>query len=140
MVGRDAGFAVHRAAFKQFIGCVALESGHEKNGLFPKSSEPGVVYETLVKDHDGASGQLQGLSYAAFVGFGVGDGRKSRDMPVVVQQGVHFDAAFGLAKRGPGKERKAEFDGRGVQAEQLGFEPEFVLRSLCRAQAVHFGE
>jgi hypothetical protein len=35
---------------------------------------------------------------------------------------MYFHAAFGLAKRSPRKKREAEFDGSGVQAEQLGFE------------------
>lgn len=131
MIGRNAGFAVHRATLQKFIRGIALESGYEKDGFLPKGPEPGVVDEALVKDNYGALGQLQGLSYAAFMGFGVGDGYESRDMAVVVEQGVHFDAALGLSKRGPGKEREAELYGGGVQAEQLGFEAEFVLRSFC---------
>lgn len=58
----------------------------------------------------------------------------------MIQQGVHFDAALGLAERGPGKKGQTELDGGGIQAEQLGLETKFVFRSFCRAQAVHLGE
>jgi hypothetical protein len=101
----------------------------KKNGFSPEGLEPGITDETLVKDHDGTFGQFHGMGDAAFMGFGVGDGCESRNMPVVVQQGMHFYSAFGLPERGPGKELKAELYGSGVQAEQLGFETEFVLLS-----------
>lgn len=140
VIGSDTGPPAHRAALQKLINGVAFEAGHEKDGFFLKGSKPGVADVRLVKNHYGGFGQFQGLSHTTFMCFGVGDGYESRDMPVMVQQGVHFDAAFGLAERSPWEERKAKLDGGSVQAEQLGFEAKFVLRSFCRAQAVHFGE
>ena len=140
MVGSDAGFTVHRAALQQLIHGVALEAGHKKDALFRQGSKPGIVDKSLVENHDGAFGQFQRFGHAAFMGFGVGDGRKCRDMPVVVQQSVHFDAALGLTERSPGKKRQTKLDGGGVQAEQLGFEAELVFRGFCRTLAAHFDE
>jgi len=46
----------------------------------------------------------------------------------MVQQDVGLDAAFGAAELGPGKQRQAQRDGGGVQAEQfvLG-----LVRGIC---------
>ena len=127
VVGCDAGFAVHRAALQKFVHGVALESGHEKDAFCAESPEPGIADETFVEHHDGALGQLQRFGCAAFMGSGVGDGDKGRNMTVMVQQGVHFDAAFCLAERGPGEKRQAKLDGGDVQAEQFGFEAELLV-------------
>jgi len=72
--------------------------------------------------------------------FGIRNGDECWNMAVMVEQGVHFDAAFALTKSRPREERKAKLDGGGVQAEQLGFETKLVLRGLGGAQRVHFGE
>lgn len=140
MIGSNAGLAIHEAALQEFENGIALEPGHKKDALCPEDPKPGIADEALVKDHDGAFGQLHSLSYAAFMDFGVGDGCESRDMAIVIQQGMYFDAALGLPKRGPGKKRQAKLYGGGVQTEQFGFETEFVLRGFCGAQAVHLGE
>ena len=50
-----------------------------KYALCPESPEPGIADKTLVKDHDGAFGQFQGLGDAAFMGFSVGDGCQGRN-------------------------------------------------------------
>ena len=140
VVGCDAGCAVYRAALQKFVHGVALEAGHEKNALCAKGPEPGIADETFVEHHDRPLGQFQCFGHAAFVGSGVSDGDKGRNMTVMVQQGMHLDAAFCLAERCPGEKRQAKLDGGGVQAEQFGLEAELVFRGFCHAQAVHLGE
>ena len=45
----------------------------------------------------------------------VGDADKRRDVAVQVQQRVHFDGAFMLAKPGPRKYRQAQIDGGRIR-------------------------
>lgn len=95
-----------------------------------ESPKPGVVHGALVKNHERASGQLQGSGDAAFVEPCVGNGRNGPDMTVVVPQHMHFNSAPGLAKEGPGKECQAAPDGGLVQAEQPRREAELVFWAL----------
>jgi hypothetical protein len=50
--------------------------------------------------------------------FSIGNADKRGDVAVQVQQRVHFDGGFVLAKFGPGKQRKAQVDGGRVQRVQ----------------------
>jgi len=59
---------------------------------------------------------------------------------VVVQEGVEFDAALGAPEASPGKEGKTKAHYGCIQAEQLVFEPEFVLRGQRLAAPVHQGK
>jgi len=58
----------------------------------------------------------------------------------VVQEGVKFDAALGAAEASPGKEEETKADHRGIQAEELVFEAEFVLRGQRLTAPVHQGK
>ena len=98
MVGGDAGFAIHGTALKKLVSGIFLQAGHKENALGAKGSEPGVVDKALVEDHGGAFGQLHGFHHTAFMGVGGADSNESRDMPVVIQQGMYLEATLGLTK------------------------------------------
>jgi hypothetical protein len=140
VVAGNAGFAFNRAALQKCIHCVLFEASHEENAFFAKEAEPELTDKAFVKDNDGAFRQLQRLGNAAFMGFGIGDGDKSRNRSVMIKESVHFDATLFLAKRGPREKRQAQFDSGGVQTEQLGLETELVFGRMGTAQTVHFCE
>ena len=54
----------------------------------------------------------------------VGDHQEGRQVPVVIEREMQLHRAFGAAKHGPGKHLRAQIDHRGVETEQLVFEPE----------------
>jgi len=58
----------------------------------------------------------------------------------VVQQGVKLDPCFGAPEAGPGKKGKTKAHHGGVQAEELVWETEFVLRGQRLAAPVHQGK
>src|SRR5712664_490765 len=53
---------------------------------------------------------------------GLGNGDKYWNGTVNLEQGVKFDAAFGPAELGPGKERETKIDGGGVERISRGVE------------------
>jgi hypothetical protein len=71
---------------------------------------------------------------------GRGDGHKGRQVAVVGQQGVELDPRLGAPKRGPGKQGEAEAYHGGIQAVELVFELELVLRGQRLTAAVHRGK
>ena len=57
-------------------------------------------------------------------------------MAIVIQQGMYFDAALGLPKRGPGKKRQAKLYDGGVQTEQFGLD--FPLKFFQQYNLFYF--
>jgi hypothetical protein len=55
----------------------------------------------------------------------------------MIQEGMEFDAAFGAAAGSPGEQRQTEAHHGGIQAVELVFELEFVLRGQWLAAPVH---
>jgi len=68
------------------------------------------------------------------------NGDKGWQVAVVIQEGMQFDAALGAAEGSPRKERQAEAHHHGVQAEELVFELEFVLRGQWLTTPGHHAE
>jgi hypothetical protein len=90
VVGGDAVFPVHGAAFQEFVHGVVFQTGHEENVFFTEQPEPGVADVAFVKDHDGALGQFQSFGHTAFMSASIGNGGKSRDIAVMIKYGVYF--------------------------------------------------
>lgn len=141
LVRGHALLLVNRAALDDLIGGVFLQSRDEMHARGDQRREPGMADVTLVEDDDRAFGQLERLGHLCLVAAGIGDAHESRDVAGVVEQRVELDAAAILAEARP---RQAELDGRGVEAEELVFETEFMsgrdgLAALVE-RAEEFGE
>ena len=115
-------FRVHRATLNKCVLGILFEAGDEKQALFAQHAKPSVVDAALVKGDERTLGQGKASYHVAFVGFCRVDGHKSRDVPIMVKESIHFDTAFILAERRPGEQGRTQIDGRSVQAVKLGFE------------------
>ena len=91
-----------------------------------------------VEDHDRPLGQFEQLGDVDLVAFGFGDGDHGREITVMVQERVQFDASLGGAELGPGEQGQAQVDNRGVEAKQLVFKREVVSWGLGKAPLVEF--
>ena len=69
-----------------------------------------------------------GFSGGQFVAFGVGDDNESGDIAIMVQHAMQFERALARAEPGPREQRQAKLDNRGVNAVELVFEAEAMLR------------
>jgi hypothetical protein len=65
-----------------------------------------------------------------------GDGYKSREIAVVVQQHMEPEATYGAAEESPREGDRRRLTTGGIQAVEHVFEPEFVLRSQGLAAPV----
>jgi len=127
-------------ALHHLIAGVAFLPADKEDFLDGELAIPGIVGVAQVLHDDGTFRQLQapGLFHLMFLGRG--DPHKGRQVAVVVQQGVKLDPRLGAPERGPGKQRQAEAHRGGVQAVELVFELELVLRSQGLATLVHRAE
>jgi len=67
------------------------------------------------------------------MGTPIGDMGKDRKIAIMVEQKMEFDSTLCLTIRGPVKQRDAQFNQCGIEAEELIFEAELLLRAkfLC---------
>jgi len=119
---------------------VALQPGDEEDFLGGQLSIPGIVGIAQVRHDNGAFGQAKAAGLPDLVLPGRGEGHKGWQIAVMVQQGLELDTALAAAAGSPGKQRQAEAHHRGVQAEELVFELEFVLRGQRLAAPIHQGK
>lgn len=140
LVGGDTGRLVHGIAFKDSIAGVTFEAGDQEYFGFTQCSEPVVVDIASIENHDRTLGQLQKFGDVDFVAFGFGDSDHCREIAVMIQEGVQFDAGLGGSELGPGKQSQTQVHHRGVETEQLVFKRKFVPRSLGEATPVEFAE
>lgn len=115
-----------RAAFQHAVIGVVLHAGDEEGALPVEGGEPVVVVVAAVEDHDGSwleaqRGSDAALMHAAFRQDGI-----AGQQALMIEQQMQFDGAFGAPVLRPVEDRSAEFDQRGVEAEQLVFEAEAV--------------
>jgi len=86
---------------------------------------------------DGVGVQREGVRQLDVATLGLGEEHVSREVIVVIEQDVSFDAALGASELSPRKHRKAQRDGGRVQRQQLVLEAEFVFAG---AQALLLAE
>lgn len=119
LVGGDAGEGIHGIALKDFELGVALESGDDEHVVLTEFPEPSVVGVASVGDQDGTLGQFEESSHLDLMTFGIRDGDHRGEIAVMVVESVEFDSSLGIAELGPGEQRQAEVNDRGVKALQL---------------------
>lgn len=128
------------ASLEHLVDGVGLEPGHEEQAGSSEHPEPGVVDVSLVEYGDGTLGKLEPLGHLGIVQPGLGDSYEGRQIAIMVENDMKFHPAPLGAEVGPGKGGQAEFDDRGVEAEEFGLEPELVARGHGRASLIHFAE
>ena len=77
--------------------------------------EPPEVRVAAIQRHDGLLLQGYGVQEIDIVHIARCETDEGRNRSPQIQQGVKLDGSFGLAERGPGEERQAQIDRRGVQ-------------------------
>jgi len=137
LVGDQSLIFIDFPARQHFIAGVALLSGDEEDFLGSELVVPGIVGVAQVLYDNGAFGQAEAAGFFDIRLPGRRNGDKGWQVAVVIQEGMQFDAALGAAEGSPRKERQAEAHHRGLQAEELVFELEFVLRGQRLAAPVH---
>ena len=128
------------AALHHLVGRVTLLAGDEEDFLAGKVPEPGIIGVAQIFHHNGAFGEAQGTGLLDVRLPGWRNGDKSRQIAVMVQQGVQLEAGLGAAESSPGKERQAKAHHGGVQAVELIFELELVFRGQGLTTPVHHAE
>jgi len=119
--------------FDDAVAGLFLHPRNEKDILGIQSVKPSIVIITAVEDDHAVPGQRQSAPSRDVVGLAVGDAQERRQVPAVIDPDMQFDCALGGAELGPGKHRKAQFNGRGIEGVELVFEAEAV--SWCLALA-----
>jgi hypothetical protein len=77
--------------------------------------EPPEVGVAAIQRHDGLFLQGHGVQELDIVHVAWCQADEGRNRSPQIQKGVKLDRALGLAERGPGEERQAQIDRRGVQ-------------------------
>src|SRR5678815_248865 len=97
-------------------------SANEIGSLAIPLSERREVQISPITNDNRLAGQRHGGGYPHIAGFGRGQQNKTRHVIVVVEQDVSLDTSFRSLEIGPGKQRQAQGDGRGIQQQQFVFE------------------
>jgi len=140
LIGHQSQGAFDGAPPQPPVAGIALLPGDKEDFLGGELAIPGIVGITQVLHDDGTLGEVKGPGFFDLMLPGRGDGHKGRQVAVVVQQGVELDPRPGAPKRGPGKQGQAEAYHGGIQAVELVFKLELVLRGQRLTAPVHRGK
>src|ERR1041385_6047710 len=91
--------------------------------------QTGEIEVTAIHHIEGAGFEAELIQNVHLVNFAMCNDHNSWNVAAQVEQGVEFDRSFVFAKLGPGKERQAQIDSRGIErVNRLGqFDPEVVV-------------
>ena len=103
---------------------IAFGTGNEKRFCLLQDVESPKVEITAVHDVVGAGHGYKMIQDIDVVQFSIGNQDEFGNVALEIQQRVQFDRPFGAAKLRPGKQRKAQVDGGGVQGVDRGVEVE----------------
>ena len=107
---------------------IAFLPRHEEDACTGPPGKEGIVGVTPVHGNDGALREGETLGDVDLVDAPFGDVGKDRKIPVMVKQEMQLHRSLRLAVGCPVKERDAEFDEGGVEAEQFVLEAELLPR------------
>src|SRR5277367_6018547 len=113
----------------------------EDTGQRP-AAEQSIVGVAAIHSHDATGVQSERVRQFDVATLGLGEEHVSRQVVIVIEQDVSFDAALGAAELRPRKHRQAQRDGSGIQRKQLVLEAEFVFAGtepLLLAKALQRG-
>src|SRR5581483_10965840 len=105
---------------------VILHAGDEEDAIGIERGEPVVIGEAAIKNHDGAGLEAQGASDPTLVHAACGHDGEAGQQPLMIEQQMQLDGSLGAPVLGPVEDRGAEFNQRGVQAQQLVLKAEAV--------------
>ena len=112
---------------QHLVAGIALLAGDEEDFLGRELGIPVIVGVAHVLHDDGAFGQAEAAGSLDFVLPSRGDGHKGRQIAVMIQEGMKFDAALGAPEASPGKQGQAEAHYRvASRLKSL-----FLNRNLC---------
>ena len=137
LVGEQALLFIDFPALQHLVSGVAFLAGDEEDFLGGELGIAIIFGIAHILHHDGAFGQMETTGFLDFMLPSLRDGHKGGQIAVVVQEGMEFDAALGAPEASPGEKGEAKAHYRGIQAEELVFEAEFVLRGQRLAALVH---
>lgn len=140
MVGSDASAFPNRVSFENFVHGVGLEPGDEEQPRGAEGPKPGIVDVCFVEDGDGPLGEPEHLDHLGVMKSGIGDTDKGRQVSVVIEDCMDFEATPFSPIGCPWKGGQAELDDRGIEAVEFGFEAELMPRSHGRATLVELAE
>ncbi|SDW61036.1 hypothetical protein SAMN05216556_107140 [Aequorivita viscosa] len=104
---------------------VLLVSNHEKHLVAVPDIQQGKIIVKTVGNNNASFDQGNLVGSFVVVGLPIGDVHVSSQVPVIVEQGVHFHRPFCGLVLGPVEQAQAKAYGGGVQQEYLGLYPEF---------------
>jgi hypothetical protein len=128
--------SVYPSAFPDGVLDASFQAGDKEDLLSGQALKPEEIHVGTVHHHDGEGSQLEGLGHRDICGFRVGDFQESRNVPVMIQEGMEFDPTLCGAKTSPGKKREAEIHYGGVKGVELVLESESLARRKPAALGV----
>ncbi len=129
LVAPDGAARGQGAAFHDAIVGVVLHASDEEDAVSVERGKPGIVVVAAVEDHDGSGLETEGGGDAALVHAPGGDDGIAGQQPLMIEQQMQLDGAFGAPVLRPVEDGGAQLDQGGVQAQQLVLEAEAVCAS-----------
>jgi hypothetical protein len=124
--GQTLGFK-HLATFHHPVVYPFLHTSDKEDLSFVQLIKPSKIQESPVQHHNREGRKSQELGHRDIGHFGGCDLDKCREVAVVVQQGMQFDAPFGGAKSGPREKRQAQIHCGSIKGVELVLEAKFFL-------------
>jgi len=118
VIGSDSHALVHRMRVSALEQEVRFRADDEERRAHGESVQPLEIDVAAIHEVDGPGLRQNLVEDVDVVHFSIGNADKGGDVAVQVQERVHFDGGFVLAKFGPGKQGKAQVDGGRVQRVQ----------------------
>jgi len=129
LVSEDVGTMWQGTVIYNCIRSVILESGNEEDtGVSPLGKELKVIVAPI-HDYNAAGGKREMAGGGDVGSFAISDHGEVWQIPIVIQEQMELNGAFGLTEVSPGKQAQTKVDGGGIEAEQLVFEAKLLLFS-----------
>jgi hypothetical protein len=112
LIGTEPQRFVHFPGIESPETKIALGTNHEESGKQVQGIKPRKVYVSTIHGDDGIFFQREDIQDIDIVYFAGSQADKRRNGSPQIEEGVHLDSGFGLAKMRPREEGKAQIDGR----------------------------
>lgn len=112
LIGTKLQRFVHFLRIEAAAPQIALGANHEESGKEIHGIKPRKVYVSAIHGDDGIFFQREDIQDIDIVYFAGSQADKRWNGSPQIEEGVHLDGGFGLAKMRPREEGKAQIDGR----------------------------
>ena len=112
MIGTESQRFVHFLGIESPETKIALGANYKESGKEIHGIKPRKVYVSAIHGDDGIFFQREDIQDIDIVYFAGSQADKRRNGSPQIEEGVHLDGGFGLAKMRPREKGKTQVDGR----------------------------